>query len=131
MPSIAGAKISESKSSLESCSVRLANYREMRYAVKVGLLTQCSAFGRLSSVPPTVLIRAWPGGPVAGAPVKEMYESKCKCNRRADLMRLVDREVKRNFGFIDRRLLERPMNPTYLSFNMLLNGGFTRHRAWL
>ena len=113
MPSIAGAKISESKSALESCrSVRLANYREMRYAVKVGLLTQCSAFGRLSSVPPTVLIRAWPGGPVAGGPVKEMYESKCKCNRRADLMRLVDREVKRNFGFIDQRLLERPMNPT-------------------
>ena len=61
-----GAKISESKSALESCrSVRLANYREMRYAVKVGLLTQCSAFGRLSSVPPTVLIRAWPRGPVA------------------------------------------------------------------
>ena len=114
MPSIAGAKISESKSALESCrSVRLANYREMRYAVKVGLLTQCSAFGRLSSVPPTVLIRAWPGGPVAGAPVKEMYESKCKCNRRADLMRLVNREVmKRNFGFIDLCLLERPMNPT-------------------
>ena len=113
MPSIAGAKISESKSALESCSVRLANYREMRYAVKVGLLTQCSAFGRLSSaVPPTVLIRAWPGGPVAGGPVKEMYESKCKCNHRADLMRLVDREVKRNFGFIDQRLLERPMNPT-------------------
>ena len=68
---------------------------------------------------------------MAGGPVKEMYESKCKCNRRADLMRLVDREVKRNFGFIDQRLLERPMNPTYLSFNMLLNGGFTRHRAWL